>query len=163
MPPRFARHDLVMTGTAAKGRRAWIVTYDAPRAPWRDRIFSRVEPGQPLAVLNAQLSIQKVMLVVDAFVQSFIVEPDDLIDYLPRGNAPDRARPAGWGQEITAGHNPHVEAFLVSDLRIVKDAGTGTSRFAFTRQPPAKPSWIQARERAELNVTSGGGSVPGEA
>lgn len=130
-----------MPEVRSRKRKAWVVTYDDPRPPYQGQEFGGVEPGQPLAVYDSRLGVNRLLIVVDAFVQSFSRSPEDMAQYLQPG-APYAAKVEGWGQQVMGGYNPYVEAFRVDDLTVVTDTDTGEQRFEYTRRPPTRPRYI---------------------
>ena len=138
-----------MTTTRSRKHKAWVVVADQPRPPFQEIVFGGVPPGVPLAVFPPRLTTEKIRLVVDAFVQNFNATADDMADYLKREDAPYAAKVHSWGQTVTGGFNPYVEAFRVDDLQVVIDHETGERRFKFTRKQPQKPWWLEKREAQE--------------
>jgi hypothetical protein len=128
--------------TRSRPRPAWIVVYDEPRPPIKDVVFGGVPPGQPLAVFPSTWGIDRLLPVVDAFVQSFSMAPSEKTGYLPRGHKPYAAERHNWGREIMGGYNPYIEAFRVPDLTVVHDDETGGERFEYTRPTLPTPAGL---------------------
>ncbi|MFT4281300.1 hypothetical protein [Microbacterium sp.] len=126
-----------------------MIVLDSANPLAHSDVYAGVDAEQPLAVLPPRTSVDKVLAVVDAFVQAFIWrDADDRTRFLTPVNprkpetAYGRAERHSWGQQVMGGVNPYIEAFQVDDLQVVTDPETGASRFEYTRRPVQRPSFL---------------------
>jgi len=97
------------------------------------------DPKQPLAIYPATWSLNRLLPIIDGFVQFIMNSPDDMLAYLKPKDAPYRAQKQAWGQQADGGYDPYIEAIPVDDLTLCTDSETGKSWFEYTRKPPQAP------------------------
>lgn len=120
-------------------RKAWIIVADKIRNQNMAEASMKFKPNQPLAVFPPQWGVDKLLPIIDAFVQFISNSPTDMIDYARPNQAPYLAQKEAWGQEGMGGYDPNVYAIHVDDLVVCTDAETGESWFEYTRKPSTRP------------------------
>lgn len=137
-----------MTLTRGSRRKAWVIVVDTPRPPVEDPLLGGAAAGEVIAVFPPQWGISRLVPIVDAYVQ-LLCSPADKDAYLKPRTAPYAAEVVAFGQQVSGGYNPYVEAFRVDDLVLVEDSETGRTSYAYTRRPAFTPLWVQEREREQ--------------
>ncbi|GAA3737672.1 hypothetical protein GCM10022239_11720 [Leifsonia bigeumensis] len=131
---------------AGPPRAVWVVMVEPPTPPIDDPMLGGHPAGTPLALFPPRWGIDKLLPVVDSFVQ--LLDPNlvDKLDYRQMSHVPYPARVVGYGMEVEGGWNPTVVAFKVQDLQVFTEDETGIESVTFTRVPPSAPEWL-LRER----------------
>lgn len=155
--------------TARKGRRAWLVTWEAAGP------HATVE--QPIAaVLSSQTGAETVRVFVERLYASHHFTGAEMLDALPpKGHNPYlahygsvRVEQRGFAQtvpftgQIVCGHNPHLYARQVSHLRVGTGTyGDGSARLDWTE--PDHPGTLQMADvsyAAPLDASELGEDAP---
>lgn len=137
-----------MALTRGSRRKAWVIVVDTPRPPIEDPQLGGAPAGEVIAVFPPLWGIDRLVPIVDAYVQ-LLCSPADKHAYLKPGKAPYAAEVVAFGQQVSGGYNPYIEAFRVDDLVLVEDSDTGRTSYDYTRQPAITPQWVLEREREQ--------------
>lgn len=132
-----------------KPRKAWIIIADEVRNPYIAESIVPIKPKQPMAVYPPQWKIDRLLPIIDGFVQFIMNSPDDMLPYLKPKDAPYRAETHSWGQQAMGGYDPYIEAIYVDDLTLCVDTETGERWFEYTRLPPTTPRHLRQSEGSD--------------
>lgn len=131
-----------MTIERTEPSKAWIIIADKPRSSYMAESIREITAGQPLAVFPPTWGLDRLLPIVDGFVQFIMNSPEDMLPYLKSKDAPYRAQKEAWGQQAMGGFDPYVEAISVGDLRLCTDTESGENWFEYTRIAPQKPGHL---------------------
>lgn len=131
-----------MTIEKSKPRKAWIIIADEARNPHIAESIVPIKPKQPMAVYPPQWKLDRLLPIIDGFVQFIGNSPDDMLPYLKPQTAPYRAEAHAWGQQAMGGYDPYIEAIRVDDLTLCLDTESGNRWFEYTRKPPVVPKHL---------------------
>jgi hypothetical protein len=101
--------------TKSSGRKAWLITWD-----WGGAHAAVPEREVVAAVLTPQLGLKTVMGYTEVLYAQREYEAVDKLDALTHNPYP--AQSVNHGREVVCGHNPHLRARVVENLR-EKDPG----------------------------------------
>jgi hypothetical protein len=98
-----------------KTRKAWVIYYEEPRGPFARERYLGAEPGEPLAVFPANVGVDTIRRVVDAFYQRINNHTLDTWDFArhqprPYAAAEVHMNNAKRRMDVMAGHNPLIHA-----------------------------------------------------
>lgn len=114
--------------------KAWIVVAEEPRNPSIASHVRKFRPDQPLAVFPPQWRSDRLLPIVDGFVQFIMDCPEDALPYRKPNNPPYRAKAVPGQKRVTGGHDPYVHAIHVEDLTLCTAVESGESWFGYTRK-----------------------------
>jgi hypothetical protein len=88
--------------------------------------------GTPLALFPPQWGIDRLLPIVDSFVQLLDPYLVDKLDSRQKSRVPYPAKVVGYGAEVEGGWNPTVVAFHVRDFQVLPEDETDIESVTFT-------------------------------
>jgi len=125
-----------------RGMSAWLITWEetGPAKPAREKIA---------AILNPRWSSERVRQIVELLHHAKQYSLSELAGYAnnyafnPYPAEYERVEGVRHTGYISCGHNPHLYARLVKDLKI--QGSYGDEVVTWTEEPPKAPSWWRRR------------------
>jgi hypothetical protein len=109
-----------------KGVSAWLILWDSS-----DK--TKVPKDEVAAILNPRLREKYIAKIMELLYANAFYNYDERIGFATRKWNSCPAQFNGWKGEITCGHNPYLEAFIVDDLRTITDEN-GKEKITFKKR-----------------------------
>lgn len=116
-----------------KGVSAWLILWDSP-------VKTKIQKDKVAAILNPRLRREYIAKIMELLYANASYNYDERIGFATRKWNPYPAQFNGRGREITCGHNPYLEAFIVDDLKTITDEN-GKEKITFKKR--SKPEIIK--------------------
>lgn len=113
-----------------KGVSAWLILWDGTSE-------NQTPKDKVAAILNPRLTSSDIAKIAELLYANASYTYSERIDFATRKWNPYPTQYNGWKGEITCGHNPFLEAFLVDDLQVITDKN-GKEKIIFKKRPRPK-------------------------
>lgn len=118
-----------------KGVSAWLIL-------WNSSNEAKIPKDKVAAILSPKLAGRYVATIMQLLYANAAYNYAERINFATRKWNPYPAQFNGWEGEITCGHNPYLEAFLVDDLKTITDKNA-QEEIIFKKRP--KPEIIREK------------------